>query len=348
MKPSILNRIFLISCLFILIYCGVKKQSPQVNETAPSYVILDSIRFEYEEISGIGYEEGITRRDPSDIIKVNNTYYIWYTKVPLTTNGERTRLYNSGYYGTIWYATSTDGSNWTEKGQALAPGKKGAFDSHAVFTPNILFYEGKYYLYYTGVKPTPGNEEHIFENNSETDFTAIGMAVADSPDGPFSRITNEPILTFSNDSADFDSYRVDDAALNIKDGKFWLYYKGRSIIYGEKGPMYTQMGIAMAENPAGPFEKYGTPVMDRSHEVIIWNLYGGVASMACLNRTLNYAGDGIHFSKVRGDIENLPAAPGLYRPFISGDTNSIEKVNWGISMGFKEGHVFLKKFKMSF
>ena len=37
--------------------------------------------------------------------------------------------------------------------------KNGAFDSQATFTPNILFADGKYYLYYTGVKPTPGNEK---------------------------------------------------------------------------------------------------------------------------------------------------------------------------------------------
>ena len=93
--------------------------------------------------------------------------------------------------------------------------KQGRFDSQATFTPNILYANGKYYLYYTGVKPTPENEKGEFENNSTTDITAIGVAVSDSPDGPFARVTEEPILKVSVESEKFDSYRVDDASLPI-------------------------------------------------------------------------------------------------------------------------------------
>ncbi len=64
-----------------------------------------------------------------------------------------------GYWGTIWYATSKDeGYTWTERGEALGVGIEGSFDSQATFTPNILFARGKYYLFYTGVKPTPEQE----------------------------------------------------------------------------------------------------------------------------------------------------------------------------------------------
>jgi len=93
------------------------------------------------------------RRDNSDIIKVGDKYYVWYTRMdsPVTP----------GYWGTIWYATSEDeGYTWTEKGMALGTGDEGTFDGHAVFTPNILAYKGKFYLYYTGVK-TPLPETRI-------------------------------------------------------------------------------------------------------------------------------------------------------------------------------------------
>ena len=118
--------------------------------------VSDSVSFSYTEISGIGKDTLYNRRDNSDIIKVGNTYYVWYTRMdsPITP----------GYWGTIWYATSEDeGFTWKEQGMALGTGKEGAFDSHAVFTPNILAYEGKYYLYYTGVKPTPGNPNKEFK-----------------------------------------------------------------------------------------------------------------------------------------------------------------------------------------
>jgi len=43
----------------------------------------------------------------------------------------------------------------------------------------------------TGVRPTPG-KAGVFENNSTSDPTAIGVAVADLPDGPFKRVANNP------------------------------------------------------------------------------------------------------------------------------------------------------------
>ncbi len=56
--------------------------------------------FTYDEAKGIGHETGCTRRDPSDVIKVGDTYYLYYTKV----SGRA-----PGYWGTVWYATSKDG-----------------------------------------------------------------------------------------------------------------------------------------------------------------------------------------------------------------------------------------------
>ncbi|MCG6190111.1 family 43 glycosylhydrolase [Maribellus maritimus] len=348
MRHSILIRLILLTSIFIMVICcGRKKETYQKPGKTVQKNTIDSIWFEYENITGIGYEADVTRRDPSDIIKVNDTYFIWYTKIPAKTNGEKTPLYNSGYYGTIWYATSNNGISWEEKGQAIAPGIDGTFDSHAVFTPNILVFKGKYYLYYTGVKPTPGDTEKKFENNSESDITAIGLAVADAPDGPFSRISNQPILTISKDSSAFDSYRIDDAALNIRDEKIWLYYKGRSRIYGKQGPGHTQMGIAVANNPEGPYEKLKSPVLARSHEVLIWNQNGGIASLACLNKSLNFAANGIDFKTINKNLHALPAAPGLYRPAISSDSDN-KKVNWGLSMAQRDKDIYLTKFKMYF
>ncbi|QGY43678.1 family 43 glycosylhydrolase [Maribellus comscasis] len=346
MRKRFLKQLIFTTSVLILFSCGLKKEK-HTAKSLSAETFFDTIWFEYENIKGIGYEEGITRRDPSDIIKVDNTYYIWYTKVFAATKGEKTPLYNSGYYGTIWYATSKDGNSWTEKGLVLGTGKERAFDSHAVFTPNILFYEDKYYLYYTGVKPTPGVSGLIFENNSDTDITAIGLAMANSPNGPFLRMSDQPVLTISKDSTAFDSYRIDDAALNIRDGKVWLYYKGRSRIYGKKGPGHTQMGIAVANTPEGPYEKLKSPVLDRSHEVLIWNRNGGIASLACLNKSLHFAANGINFKTIKNNLHALPAAPGLYRPSISSDSDSKE-VNWGLSMAQHDEDIYLTKFKMNF
>ena len=295
--------------------------------------------FTYQEIPGIGIDSLYNRRDNSDIIKVGDTYYVWYSRMDSPTT--------AGYWATIWYATSKDdGHTWEEQGMALDVGQQGEFDSHSVFTPNILAYKGKYYLYYTGVKPTPGNAKKEFENNSETDITAIGLAVADSPEGPFVRVQNNPILEISEVPEDFDSYRIDDAALLVKDSKIWLYYKGRSIVHGKKGPGLTKMGVAIADQPEGPFKKHLNPLIDKGHEVLIWNHNGGIASLASMSKTIHWAKDGLNFSPREENLKKIPIAPGLYRPHLEDGNQAMEIPGWGISLKGKKGVVYLERFEM--
>ena len=313
--------------VIVVLYLGLSgsffAQGQEIESIRENY---SKIEFRYDKLPGIGYEKGCTRRDPSDVIKAGDTYYVYYTKI----YGRA-----PGYWGTVWYATSKDeGYTWKEQGEILGLGKKDMFDSQATFTPNILFANGKYYLYYTGVKPTPGNEKGEFENNSTTDITAIGVAVSDSPDGPFVRACDEPILKVSAEPEKFDSYRVDDAALLYRNGLYWLYYKGRSRVNGVGGPALTKMGVAFSKNPEGPFTKYGKPILPQSHEVIIWQEGTGIAALASLSSTFEYAPDGIDFlsNKLGVNVKNLPMAPGVFRQDLTDLTVRGEGLKWGISM----------------
>jgi hypothetical protein len=295
--------------------------------------------FRYSEVTGIGHEQGVTRRDPSDIILANDTFYVYYTKI----YGR-----SPGYWGTVWCAVSVDsGYTWTEIGEVLGKGNQGRFDSHAVFTPNILADGGKYYLYYTGVKPTPGDPANDFENNSTTDITAIGVAVSDSPRGPFRRVLENPILETANRPEDFDSYRVDDAALLVRQGRYWLYYKGRSRMHGAGGPAHTRMGVAFAGHPWGPFTKNGPAILDRSHEVLIWPQGSGVAALASLSSTFEYAPDGIHFDTTFSTkAKNRPIAPGLFRPDLTRPVRRGQSPDWGISMVLHGDECYLERFRI--
>lgn len=333
------KQIFSVGTLLVLVLvicsCGSKK-GPSKNANVAH---VDSIKFTYTDVKGIGLDSVYNRRDPSDIIKVGDTYYIWYTRM---ISPQR-----SGYWGNIAYATSTDeGHTWQEQGVALEVGEKGAFDSHSVFTPNILAYEGKYYMYYTAVKPTLGRDDLKFEGNSTTDITAIGLAVADSPDGPFVRVENNPVLEISKDSADFDSYRIDDAAMLVKDGKIWMYYKGRSIIHGKAGPRHTKMGVAFANHPVGPFTKYSDPVIEHGHEVLVWQENGGVASLASLSKSIFFAKDGLSFSPIQENVEDFPMAPGVYRPHLEDGNKASDIPGWGIGMKQGRGWAYLLRFDM--
>ncbi|WP_299668376.1 family 43 glycosylhydrolase [uncultured Polaribacter sp.] len=334
MKISL--KFTLLLLIIVITSCDSKKEKKSISEDLTK---IDAVKFTYQKLSALGQETTYNRRDNSDIIKVNDTYYMWYTRMDSPIR--------SGYWGTIWYATSKDkGYTWQEQGMALDLGKAGTFDSHAVFTPNILVYKDKYYMYYTGVKPTPDNKKNEFENNATTDITAIGLAVADNPNGPFVRVENNPVLEVSKVASDFDSFRIDDASLLVKNDKIWLFYKGRSLADGKQGPKKTKMSVAYAEKPEGPYTKHDGSLLDKSHEVLIWLKDGGVASLASINSTINYAKDGEHFSILNKGLKNIPKAPGLYRPHLENGNPNTEIPGWGISMIQKKNLAYLIRFEM--
>lgn len=341
-----LGKSIVLAALFVVgVACaaGIRESVPELVGKSFTYHELAGANPDGSE--GIGRQEGVTRRDPSDVIRAGDTYFVYYSKVDHSKLPERDRrLRASGYSATIWYASSRDeGRTWVERGEALGVGAPGAFDSHAIFTPNILKADEKYYLFYTGVKPTPGRADGGFANNSTTDVTALGLAVSDSPGGPFRRVRETPILATSKPSNDpkttpsrFDSFRVDDASLIVRDGKYWLYYKGRNIDDGQGGPGKTKMGVAIAETIEGPYVKQngGDPILDSSHEVLVWPHREGVAAYASMSRALEYATDGLDFTSDPLGATALPKpiAPGAYRPDLTEPVEYGRGIQWGIAM----------------
>lgn len=329
--------IVLPGAIFIPALPGVWGQSKLVtlprrdgNAADPNTTKVE-LSFPYSPARGIGPEEGVMRRDPSDIIKAADSYYVWYSKGRVA----------HGYDATVWYATSPDGHVWAEQGEALPRGPQNSWDAQSVFTPNILVAEGKYWLFYTGV-PKP------FSNaGNRVTHSAIGIAVAGSPDGPWEKLDTNPVLRTSDDPNKFDSMRVDDACLIVRHGRYWLYYKGRQ---WNNTPRNTKMGVAIAEKPAGPYMKYsGNPVIDGGHEVLVWPSGTGVTAIVNIGpkdiaRTLQYAPDGLVFSRLQ-NLKSVPSAPGAYRPeaFTGSEKGTIPE--WGLQIGGREGFLpFLERF----
>jgi beta-xylosidase len=287
--------------------------------------------FRFSPAQGLGPEKGVMRRDPSDVIKAGDLYYVWYSKGPQA----------HGYNATVWYATSPDGHQWTEQGEALARGPQGSWDEQSVFTPNILVAEGKYWLFYTAV-PKP-----FINAGPNITKTAIGIAVSDSPDGPWTKVDSNPVLTASDDPQLFDSMRVDDACLIVRGGKYLLYFKGRQ---WDNTPGNTKMGVALAEQPQGPYAKYpGNPVVDGGHEVLVWPYGEGVVAMINIGprgiaRTLQYSPDGLHFTRW-ANLQRVPSAAGADRPEAFADSGRGDMIEWGISIGHRKGFLpFLERF----
>ena len=211
---------------------------------------------------------------------------------------------------------------------ALAKGEAGSWEGASVFTPNILVAEGRYWLFYTGTS-------RKFSKGFSPD-SKIGIAVSDSPDGPWKRTGSKPALTNSDTADDFDSHLVDDACLITREGKYWLYYKGRQ---QGKSPGQTKMGLAIADQPQGPYVKHeSNPVVPGNHEVLVWPQGKGVASMIGttgpkeITKSILYAEDGIKFSKTHNVVQG-PRAGGAYRPdaFTQSGNGAIPK--WGVEIG---------------
>jgi hypothetical protein len=340
-----------VSLSMVAMWTGI---APYVWSASP---VVESVTFQVSDVTGVGVDDqqtgsgqydgfGVVRRDPSDVIKINEQFYVFYTKVvkyPDGENGDKVPLWPQGWPGTVWYATSADGMNWNERGEALGKGAAGAWDSFGVYTPNIIRgTDDEYYLYYTGVQDG-------FENNNTTDITNIGVAklTLDSSELVSDAVRlnrGAPILspTFceldSGCTPKFDSFRIDDSSLLLRDYdgdgtlEYGLYYKGRA---QQGGAGQTKMGLAISKSAAGPFVRQndGDPVQPEGHEVLVWAQGSGVMSLASgmAGKGLWYAEDGIHFTELTEEFTGSLLAPGAFRPELT-DPDYTDGIQWGISM----------------
>lgn len=104
-------------------------------------------------------------------------------------------------------------------------------------------------------------------SNGKTNTKRIGLAIADSLNGPWNR-TSAPILEPGSEGAWDDHCTTNPAVIEHK-GRYWLYYKSWNTKEYEdaKGSVRgnRKYGLAFADHPEGPFTKYeGNPVIDFS------------------------------------------------------------------------------------
>ncbi len=79
---------------------------------------LKTPNYRTRQLTGIGFDPQLERQDPSNVIRAGETCYVWYTQ-------RKTGVHP--YASTVYYATSKDGVHWTDQGQALGKGEKGAW-----------------------------------------------------------------------------------------------------------------------------------------------------------------------------------------------------------------------------
>ena len=307
------------------------------------------IEFDVQPLKGdFAFEEGVIRRDPSSVIEVDGVYHCWYTKGSGETVGFGSDNPEDKVFPwdltEVWHATSTDTITWKEEAVAVQRGEPGAFDDRAIFTPEVLHHEDKFYLVYQTVQYPYTNRQ----------YEEIAIASADSPFGPWKKST-APILSPSKDGTwkgdednrfhvldkgSFDSHKVHDPCLIFFNNQFHLYFKGETM--GEEmnfGGREIKHGVATANTAEGPYVKSElNPISNSGHEVVVWNYKGGVAALLTTDgpekNTIQYANDGQNF-EIKSHIKGAPEAIGLYRE-VNGDAITEPGLNWGLCHKYDE------------
>lgn len=323
-----------------------KPNRPLSSAVERNYDMYESVRpeqselytqFKYTKLKGFDYNGGdgtITRRDPSKVIFENGKYYVWYTgrKSPVKPVGmsrakEATDLIPSADWdlADIWYATSEDGFTWEEQGIAVTRPPKPQPGWRSVTTTDILKWRGKYYLYFQAFMEASG---------LRGDFCPVSVAYADSPDGPW--IHSNKIVIPNGPEGSWDQYSIHDPYPLVHDGKVYLYYKADFDKRPELKPSKIRMqGLAIAEDPLGPFVKHPlNPVINSGHETTLFPFREGVAAIVQRDgqehNTIQYAKDWVNF-EIASITELLPVAAGPFVPDAFTNTKDGRGITWGIS-----------------
>jgi len=297
--------------------------------------------FKYTPIKGFdynGHDGTVSRRDASKVVKISDTYYVWYThretSVPPIENGGNDTIPSRDWdLAEIWYATSEDGFVWQEQGVAVKRTSKPNPGWRSVSTPDILVYKGKYYLYYQAYLAMPGGP------TSKGDDCPVAASVADSPDGPWT--PSNKIVLDNGPEGTWDQYVIHDPYPLVYKGKIYIYYKG------EMGgnPKVRAQGLAISDDPFGPFQKHPlNPVLNSGHETALFPFKEGLAAMVSRHgleqNTIQYAPDGVNF-EIAAITSLMPIAPGPYVPDAFTDTGDGRGITWGLchfrNIGKSEG-----------
>ncbi|AMW14475.1 hypothetical protein A4E84_36320 [Streptomyces qaidamensis] len=135
--------------------------------------------------------------DPN-IVRFGDTYYLY-----ATTDGF------AGWSGTQFRAfSSKDLVNWTDHGVILDVDSDIAWADNSAWAPGIAEKNGKYYFYFSAGRASGDTRKHL------------GVAVADSPTGPFRDALGKPLVP----AGSYAGQMIDPAVFTDADGRSYLYW----------------------------------------------------------------------------------------------------------------------------
>lgn len=269
--------------------------------------------------------------DQKSVLK-SDDYYIWGAS-PIKGEDGLYHLYYSRWkkeYGFLAWVTHSEVAHAvSEKKEGpyrfndLALPARGAkfWDGLNTHNPTIHFFEGKYYLYYTG-NTGDGRNMKTELNPIHRNNQRIGVAVSDSPYGPWKRM-DAPIIDVSADSTAHDSKMMANPSITqTPDGKYLMVYKAVS---KRKGGVWGGPVVhlcAISDSPVGPFKKYPHPIFtatgsdfpaedpyiwcqDGLFYAIVKDMHGSFTDKG-RSLVLFYSKDGLDWKPVKKTLVSVP------------------------------------------
>ncbi|MFR9652082.1 MAG: glycoside hydrolase family protein [Rikenellaceae bacterium] len=134
----------------------------------------------------------------------------------------------------------------------ILDGREGKWDRHMVHNPSVYRIDDKYVLLYIS-NDTTKQHRWLKDGMASENLQVVGMAIADSPYGPWKRF-DKPVIDISADSMAWDSYcAVNPTMLKHPNGEYWIYYRAHDRHNDDR----RKTGLAIAKNLEGPYVKYG-------------------------------------------------------------------------------------------
>ncbi len=114
-------------------------------------------------------------------------------------------------------------------------------------------------------------------------------------------------------------------------GKIYVYFKAA---YGDRPDYLVGNGLAIADDPLGPFAKHPlNPLFNSGHETALFPFKEGIAALVIRNgnesNTIQYAPDGVHFN-IASVTHLMPTAAGAYVPDAFDSNGNGRGITWGL------------------
>jgi beta-xylosidase len=138
---------------------------------------------------------------------------------------------------------------YTDLGTILKGRGGDHWDADTIHNPTIHRIGNRYALFYIGNNLADAKRRGVHHSGSQR----IGLALADSIDGPWQRVNGDGlILDTAKDAKAWDSYLTTNPALFVHpNGEFWLYYKA----WDRANDNMRKMGVAVSKKIEGPNER---------------------------------------------------------------------------------------------